>query len=141
MLTILLLAFTVQQHSIDSVKMDSIGRHLKTITTPAQFVSFDKNDQNRFFFRNMSDQMVTNALMGAPEMDCFLANHTKDDLKVTYAIYTRENAGKEIRTNVVTRIVSLKTGDDTKTWALKEASDSTLAIMHHAELQRAREQP
>jgi hypothetical protein len=43
-----------------------------------------------------------------------------------------------VRLNYATRIVSLKTGDDTRNWADKEANDSTMMQRHHEQLKRER---
>ncbi|GEM_PF-2208398 len=122
-----------------TVPVDSTApaRLLKTVTTHAEFLRFDKKDSTQFFFRDKSDQMMLHAAMGAPEMACFLANHAKDELLVTYNIY--DAAGDRPRSYVATRIVSLKSGDDTRTWADRESKDSALAALHHEELLKLRE--
>ncbi len=121
------------------VRADSIslGRLIKRITTQAQFVSFDKKHKDRFFARDASDQSLLNAVMIVPETDCFLANHVKDDLQISFEIHeTADSNNKAVRTNYATRIVSLKTGDDTRTWADKESKDSSMMQWHHEQLKR-----
>jgi hypothetical protein len=117
----------------------TLGRPVKVVTTPGQFVRFDKNHADRFFFLDQSVNMTLNMVLGAPEMDCFLANHPKDDLRLTYTVYDRTTADGHERVNYATRIVSLKTGDDTKDWAEKELRDSALVRTHHHELQKLRD--
>jgi hypothetical protein len=123
-----------------SIRTDSLpGRLIKRVTTQAQFVSFDKKHNDRFFARDASDQMLLNEIMVVPEMDCFLANHTKDDLQISYEIHElTDSTAKTMRLNYATRIVSFKTGDDTRTWAAKEAKDSTIMQQHHEQLKRER---
>ncbi|MDP4198715.1 MAG: hypothetical protein Q8922_13845 [Bacteroidota bacterium] len=116
----------------------SLGRLVKTITTDAEFVSFDKDHVDRAFIRDESHGGIAMNVLLAPEMDCFLANHAKDQLRITFEIRERENAGKTEKLNVALRIVSLKTGDDTKTWAEKESQDSTLLGLHHEQLVKVR---
>jgi len=75
--------------------------------------------------------------MTVPEMDCFLANHAKDDLQYTYEVHEVDHPdGKVERLNYALRIVSLKSGDDTKTWAEKEAKDSAVMERHHNQLKK-----
>ncbi|HZK75417.1 MAG TPA: hypothetical protein VFD13_00790 [Candidatus Kapabacteria bacterium] len=120
----------VRQHTI----LDSIrGRLVKTITTRGQFVSFDKNHADRFFLqasptmRDASDQMVMNVVMTDTETDLFLANHAKEDLKVTYQVRdVTIPGGKTKWLNYAVSIRSLKTGDDAHGWPEKLASDTTL---------------
>ncbi len=81
--------------------------------------------------------MVMNVILGVPEMDCFLANHAKDNLSFTYEIHESSTPGGQ-RQNLATRIVSLKSGDDTRTWATKEAQDSTIQARHHEVLAKLR---
>jgi len=119
----------------------TLGRLLKTWTTEGQFVGFAKSRSDEFQFRDASNGFTISVIFGAPEMDCFLANHAKDDLRLTYEIYDRQDSlGKTIRTSKATRIVSLKSGDDTKTWAAKEQADSSLLLRHHEQLKKAREE-
>jgi hypothetical protein len=108
------------------------------ITTRGQFVRFDKDHTDRFFFRDESSSMTLNMLLGASEMDCFLANHRKDDLQLTYTVYDHETADSHERINYATRVSSLKSGDDTKNWSEKESSDSTRLRDHHLELEKIR---
>ena len=75
-----------------------------------------------------------------PEMDCFLANHAKEDLQITYEIREVNDTAKKKteHVNYLIRIVSLKTGDDTNTWAEKEKKDPKLLAAHHEELRKVR---
>src|ERR1019366_3954540 len=81
LLLLAILAFLARSNaSAQSLNPDSLpGRLIKRITTPAQFVSFDKKHNDRFYVRDASDQRLLNEIMVVPEIDCFLANHTKDD--------------------------------------------------------------
>jgi hypothetical protein len=132
---IVLFLFSVPAHAH---RLDSIpGRLIKRITTPAQFISFDKKHTDRFFARDASSNTMLNLINVVPETDCFLANHVKDDLQISFEIHELvDSAGKAERLNYATRIVSLKTGDDTKTWAEKEAKDSTMMQRHHEQLKK-----
>src|SRR5437868_12430596 len=60
-----------------------LGRTVKTITTTGQFVSFDKDHPDRAFIADAMGMSI-NLILSAPEMDCFLANHVKDNLSFTY---------------------------------------------------------
>ena len=128
-----LLRFAIPQQNTPADT--TLSRLVKTVTTEAEFVSFDKDHGERAFLRDESrGGIVTNFLL-APEMDCFLANHAKDQLRITYEIRERENA---VKINNAIRIVSLKTGDDTKTWSEREQRDSTLMSRHHEQLVKVR---
>ena len=128
-----LFSLPVHAHQLDTIP----GRIIKRITTPAQFVSFDKHHSDRFFARDASSNTMLNLIEVVPETDCFLANHVKDDLQISYEIHeVVDSAGKAERLNYATRIVSLKTGDDTKTWAEKEAKDSTMMQRYHEQLKK-----
>lgn len=116
----------------------TLGRLVKTITTDAEFVSFDKDHLDRVFLRDQSRGGIVTNFWLAPEMDCFLANHAKDGFRITYEIREGCTASKQERVNIALRIVSLKTGDDTKTWAEKEQRDSTMMSRHHEQLQKIR---
>jgi len=116
----------------------SLGQLFKRITTQGQFVRFDKDHSDRFFFKDQSSNMTVNVMLGASEMDCFLANHTHDDLRLEYNVYDRTTVNGHERLNYATRIVSLKTGDDTKNWADKEQRDSSVARDHHEQLAKVR---
>ncbi|SRR5579883_1012312 len=121
------------------VASDSASGHLiKQITTPASFLAFSKDDSNRAYLKDESRFGMTTAVQILPEMDCFLANHAKDDLRVTYEIWERENNGKTERINKAIRLVSLKSGDDTKTWSTKEANDAEALKDHHDKLKEVR---
>ena len=135
--TIVLILFCLPAHAH---RLDTIpGRFIKRITTPAQFVFFDKKHSDRFFARDASSNTMLNEIMVVPETDCFLANHTKDDLQISYEIHeVTDSTAKAVRLNYATRIVSLKTGDDTRTWAAKEAKDSTMMQRHHEQLKKLR---
>ncbi|HET6400176.1 MAG TPA: hypothetical protein VFH95_02160 [Candidatus Kapabacteria bacterium] len=124
----LILFFTLPLGVPQRVASDSIpGRLIKQVTTRGQFVSFDKNHADRFFFRDASDEMEMNMVMTEPETDLFLADHSKDDLKITYQIRDlTQPGGKTEWLNYATSIRSLKTGDDAKIWPEKMASDSML---------------
>jgi hypothetical protein len=143
LLLLAVIAFLASSNAgAQSLKADSLpGRFIKRVTTPARFVSFDKKHNDRFFARDASDQMLLNEIMVVPEMDCFLANHAKDDLQISYEIHElTDSTAKTVRVNYATRIISLKTGDDSRTWAAKEASDSTIMQRHHEQLKREREE-
>jgi hypothetical protein len=80
-LFLLILIILVLTSSASAQVTDSLpGRFIKRITTPAQFVSFDKKHSDRFFARDQSSGLLLKAIMTVPETDCFLANHAKDDL-------------------------------------------------------------
>ena len=81
--------------------------------------------------------MNMNVIMGAPEMDCFLANHLKEDLSYTYEIHDAPSEAKG-RLNLALRVVSLKSGDDTRTWGQKESQDSVMRARHHEQLDKVR---
>ncbi len=134
-IALILFSIPAHTHRLDTIP----GRLIKKITIPAQFVSFDKKHSDRFYARDGSNGMLMNAIMVVPEMDCFLANHAKEDLQISYEIHeVADSNSKAERLNFAVRVVSLKTGDDTRTWAAKEAKDSTLMQMHHAQLKRIR---
>lgn len=110
-----------------------LGKLVKTITNSAQFVLFDEADTNRVILKCLGFDVKM--IYGAPEMKCFVANHLKDDLRATYELYDRETAdGSTIRSSKLIRLISLRSGDDSKTWLEKEQSDSTLAARHHEQL-------
>ena len=112
------------------------GTLIKRVIAKAQFFSFSKQDSNAAYL-NLGDAAMT-AFTLQPAMDCFLANHMKDDLQVSYEIWEREREGKTVRVNNATRIVSLKTGDDTKNWAQKESGDAEMMKDHHEKLKEVR---
>jgi hypothetical protein len=115
-----------------------LGRKVKTITMCGTFSLFDKQHSDRAFLKG-ADGKTLHIIFAAPEMDCFLANHTKDDLQYTYEVHEIEHPGlKAERLNYALRIVSLKSGDDTRTWAQKEAKDSVLMQRHHEQLKEVR---
>jgi len=115
-----------------------LGRKIKTITATGQFSLFDKHHTDRAFLKG-ADGMTMNIIYTVPEMDCFLANHAKDDLQYTYEVHEVEHPDSKVeRLNYALRIVSLKTGDDTKTWAQKEAKDWLLMQRHHEQLKKIR---
>ena len=131
--------FKIPSHTTFYAEQDtSLGHPFKTIITQGQFVGLDKKNPNHFFFKDQSSMMTMNLIFGAPEMDCFIANHTGDDLRLTYAIYDHATSDGHERLNYAQRIVSLKSGDDTKTWAEKEQRDSSLLREHHRYLDRLR---
>ena len=130
-LTSFLIAFS--SATLSAHPVDSLGKFVKKITTNAQFNLFDEGDSNIVILRCYG--FNTKMIYGAPEMRCFIANHTKDDLQATYEIYEKESPeGSTVRSSKLLRLVSLKSGDDTKTWLEKEQSDSTLAARHHEQL-------
>ncbi len=131
-----LLQFAIPQQNAPADT--TLGRLVKTITTDAEFVSFDKDHLDRGFLRDQSRGGIVTNFWLAPEMDCFLSNHAKDGLRITYEIREGCTASKQERVNIALRILSLKTGDDTKTWAEKESRDSTLAARHHEQLVKVR---
>jgi hypothetical protein len=139
LLTIVLFLFSIPAHAH---RLDTIpGRLIKRIATPAQFVSFDKKHNDRFFARDQSSGLLLNAVMTVPETDCFLANHAKDDLQISYEIReVMDSTAKTERQNYALRIVSMKTGDDTRTWAAKESQDSAMMRDHHEQLKRERKE-
>jgi hypothetical protein len=110
----------------------------KRITTEGEFVMFDKEHPDRAIIRDKSVGGIAANFVIGDEMDCFLANHQKDPLRISYEIYQREADGKTITWNKATRIVSLKTGDDTKSWKGKESDDVKLATRHHEALKKLR---
>lgn len=114
----------------------TLGPVVKTISTTGQFSLFDKDNPNRAFIKD-GYGMSLNLILGQPEMDCFLANHAKDNLSFIYEIHESKTSGEK-RQNLVTRIVSLKSGDDTRNWAQKEATDSTTQARHHEVLAKLR---
>lgn len=119
---------------------DSVqGRLIKTITTRGHFVSFDKNHPHRFFFRDASDEMVMNVVATEPETDLFLADHAKDDLKITYQVRdVTVPGGKTEWLNYAMSIRSLKTGEDACNWRAKMANDSDLRNRDSVELRELR---
>lgn len=116
------------------------GRLIKTITTRGQFVSFDRNHPDRFFFRDASDQMEINIVATEPETDLFLADHAKDDFKITYQIRDATvPGGKTEWLNYATMLRSLKTGDNVEDWPSKLAADSDLLERDREQLAKLRE--
>ena len=117
-----------------------VGRKIKTITMCGSFSLFDKQHPDRAFLKG-ADGMTLNIIFAAPEMDCFLANHSKDDLQYTYEVHEVEHPdSKAERLNYALRIVSIKNGDDTRTWVIKEANDSELLKRHHEQLKKVRQE-
>ena len=115
-----------------------LGRKIKTISMCGSFSLFDKQHTERAFLKG-ADGMTMNIIFAAPEMDCFLANHAKDDLQYTYEVHEIEHSDSKVeRLNYAMRIVSLKSGDDTRTWADKETKDSALMQRHHEQLKKLR---
>ncbi len=141
-LPIFLIVFALSANASAHVATDTLrGRLIKTITTRGQFVSFDKNHADRFFFRDASDEMVMNAVMTEPETDLFLANHAKDDLTMTYQVRDLTiPGGKTEWLNYAMSIRSLKTGDDAKSWPGKMANDSSLLQSCQKQLRELREE-
>ena len=124
-----LLSLAAPQHpGTDSTYADSIrGQLITTVTTSGNFVSFDKAHPDRFFLRDASDQMLMNVIRTAPETDLFLADHAKDDLKITYQVrVVSETVGSAERVNYVIKLRSLRTGDDVKDWPEKLQDSSRL---------------
>ena len=135
MLAILLISLV--SHASQVAPSDT-AKLLKRITTEGEFVMLDKQHSDRAIIRDKSiGGIATNFVIG-DEMDCFLANHQKDPLRISYEIYQREDSGKTITWNKATRIISLKTGDDTKNWKQKENADPELVEEHHEELRKLR---
>lgn len=143
---LLLLSFpsklTLRQHPMaDSTYTDSIrGQLITTVTTRGTFDGFDKHHADRFFLRDASDQMLLNLIMTAPETDLFVADHAKDDLKITYQ--TRElptSGGETERVYYLTQLRSLRTGDDVKDWPEKLQNNSDLLSRDSEELRELRE--
>ncbi len=112
----------VQQHSTDTLP----GQLVTTVTTQGTFVMFDKQHPDRFFFRDASDQMEMDVVLTQPEADLFLADHAKDDLKITYQTrdVPKPGGGTE-RLYFETMLRSLRTGDNLKDWPQKLAADSS----------------
>jgi hypothetical protein len=117
-----------------------LGRKIKTIVASGQFSLFDKQHADRAFIKD-GDGMTMNVIYTAPEMDCFLANHAKDDLQITYEVHEIEHPDSKVeRLNYALRFVSLKNGDDTRTWAIKESVDPDLIKRHHEQLKKVRQE-
>jgi hypothetical protein len=133
MLTILFVTF-LQIAPVDTAN----AKLFKRITTEAEFVMLDKQHSDRAIIRDKSVAGIAANFVLSEEMDCFLANHQKDPLRLTYEIYQSESDGKTVMWNKATRIVSLKTGDDTKNWKEKETADAEVASRHHEELKKLR---
>ena len=98
----------------------------------------DKQHPERAIIRDKSIGGIATNFVIEDEMDCFLANHQKDPLRISYEIYQRDDSGKTITWNKATRIVSLKSGDDTKNWKEKESDNAELASRHHEALKKLR---
>jgi hypothetical protein len=90
------------------------------------------------FFKMSSGLQIRIQLL--PEMDCFLANHPKDDLRVNYSVYDVVDSSGKKRLNKMDRIVSLRNGDDTKTWTEKEQANPELLARHHEALKKYMEE-
>jgi hypothetical protein len=140
MLFAILVSLLIVQSPNQIALSDTAGaRLLKRITTEGEFVMLDKQHTDRAIIRDKSIGGISTNFVIGDEMDCFLANHQKDPLRISYEIYQRADSGKTITWNKATRIVSLKTGDDTKNWKVKESADAELAKRHHEELKKLRE--
>jgi hypothetical protein len=139
-LPIFLIVLTLSTTASAHVSADSIpGRLIKTITTRGQFVRFDKDHADRFFIRDASDQMVMNCVMTDTETDLFLADHAKDDLKLTYQVRDVTIPGGKMQwLNYAMSIRSLKTGADEHSWPQKLANDSTLLQSSQTKLRELR---
>ncbi len=118
------------------VSDSSLGKLIKTVSSNGQFIQFDKDHADRCFLKDAYG-MSLNGLMGVKEMDCFLANHVKDELAFTYEIHEASAEAKG-RVNYLLRIVALKSGDDTRTWEKKESLDSAQRARHHEQLEKVR---
>ncbi len=138
LLTSLLFAAFLQQPVHDPTYADSIrGTLITTVTTRGNFVSFNKNHTDRLFLRDASDQMTMNLIMTEPETDLFLADHAKDDLKITYQVREVPKSGGGIeRLNYATMLRSLRTGDDVRDWPKKLAADSDLLTQDREQLRQ-----
>ena len=118
----------------------SNSKLFKRITTEGEFVMFDKEHSDQAILRDKSVGGIAGKFVLGEEMECFLANHQKDPLRISYEIYQREVDGKTITWNKATRIVSEKSGDDTKNWKEKESANPEMAARHHEVLKKLRAQ-
>lgn len=114
------------------------GRLVGRTQLRGQFFSFDKNQETRFIFADASNNSRLLLTYGAPEMACFIANHDKEDLRLSYSTFERtDSSGATNRYYVADRIVSLKSGDDTISWLEKDVADSA---GHHLKLAKLRKE-